>query len=423
MPSALRPMPIGDTGGSIVNLREHNLSRILAALVSSGPLSRAELASRCGLGVTALTKLIADLRERDLVVEAAEVAAPGRGRPTSPIALAGHRWAVAGLMLDRRSIGMSVGTLDGTVLSFEELPVPDGTDGIEAYLPHLAAALERAVGICHAGGRQLLAVELGIAGAADSGAGEVVRSIVNGWSRFPLRDTVHGMLGALPRGVAGTVLVNLDRETNYAMLARIHRSGPEARERTVAYLGGRYAVSGGIFSRSTVEHGSSGLAGEFGHVVVDPTGRQCWCGRRGCVETRLGLAGLYERCSGREGYGSLAALAAKRGRMLDELLARADEGDSLVLSQLGEAGRWLGITVDTVAAVINPQDFIVDGYVARLRRYVELPARRQLDSIGALPSISALRLRFEDGSEQPLHRGMLLAAAQAVVAEPSIAAT
>ncbi len=56
MSPVLRPLPLGDAGGSIVNLREHNLSRILAALVSSGPLSRAELASRCGLGVTALTK-------------------------------------------------------------------------------------------------------------------------------------------------------------------------------------------------------------------------------------------------------------------------------------------------------------------------------------------------------------------------------
>ncbi|MET3143930.1 UNVERIFIED_ORG: putative NBD/HSP70 family sugar kinase [Arthrobacter sp. UYEF2] len=420
MSPVLRPLPLGDAGGSIVNLREHNLSRILAALVSSGPLSRAELASRCGLGVTALTKLIIELRERDLVVEAAEIAPPGMGRPTSPIKLAGHRWALVGLMLDRGSIGMSVGTLDGTVISFEELPVPE-TTGIEAYLPHLEAALERAAGRCHGDGRRILAVELGIAGAADSGAGEVVRSIVNGWSRFPLRDAVRGMLSALPRGVAGSFLVRLDRETNYAMLARLHEPGAADQGRTAAYLGGRYAVSGGIFSRSMVEHGSSGLAGEFGHVVVDPSGRQCWCGRQGCVETRLGLAGLYERCSNREGYGKLATLAAERGRMLEELLDRADQGDPRVLAELDDAGQWLGITVDTVAAVLNPQDFIVDGYIARLGRYVERPARRQLDSIGALPSISALRFRFEDGSEQPLHRGMLLAAAQAIAAEPSVA--
>lgn len=414
-------MPIGDMGGSIVNLREHNLSRILTALVSSGELSRAELASQSGLGVTALTKLIAELRARDLVVEAAEVAAPGRGRPTSPLKLAGHHWATLGLMLDSRSIDLSLAALDGTVVSFEELPVPE-TAGIDAYLPYLAAALEEAALACHNAGREILAVELGIAGAADSASGEVVRSIVNGWSRYPLRDAVRDILAALPQGVARTVLVRLDRETNYTMLARIHRSGAAFHGRTVAYMGGRYAVSGGIFNRSSVEHGSSGLAGEFGHVVVDPMGRQCWCGRRGCLETRLGLAGLYERCAGRDGYGSLDRLAADRGHMIDELLVRADEGDTLVLAELNEAGRWLGIAVDTVAAVINPRDVLVDGFIARLRRYLELPARRQLDSIGALPSISGLRLHFEDGSESPLRQGMLLAAAQAVAAEPSVAA-
>ncbi len=95
--------------------------------------------------------------------------------------------------------------------------------------------------------------------------------------------------------------------------------GPEIRAVELGISGaadrGAGDVIRGIFSRSMVEHGSSGLAGEFGYVVVDPSGRQCWCGRRDCVETRLGLAGLYERCSNRDGYGNLAALAAERGRM------------------------------------------------------------------------------------------------------------
>ena len=418
MSQATRPLPLGDTGGSIINLREHNLSQILLTLAAHGPLSRAEIAARSGLGVTALTKLVAELRNRELVTEVEGILPAGKGRPTSPLGLARHRWAVVGLMLDKRSVEVCVGSLDSTVGSCFSVPAPE-TAGIEAYLPSVETALRQAAELCHGQGRQILAVEVGIPGAANNRTGEVIRSILNGWSRFPLRAAVLDIVAALGHGAAGAVLVGVDRETNYSMLARIHASG--ASDGTVAYLGGRYAVSGGIFSRSTIEHGSSGLAGEFGHVVIDPAGAQCWCGRRGCVETRLGLAGLYARCTGARESDFLGVLASGHPRMIAELLAKADDGDARVLAELDEAGHWLGIAIDTVAAVVNPHDFVVDGFVAALGRHLERPARRQLDSIGALPSIADLKLTFEDGTDV-VRQGMLLAACHAVAAQPSVAA-
>ncbi|MDO5743421.1 MAG: hypothetical protein Q4P23_03050, partial [Micrococcaceae bacterium] len=63
------PRPLGSSGGSIAHLREHNLSQIMLALASGIPLSRSRIAARTGLGITAMTKLVAELRERELAIE------------------------------------------------------------------------------------------------------------------------------------------------------------------------------------------------------------------------------------------------------------------------------------------------------------------------------------------------------------------
>jgi hypothetical protein len=69
MNGSARARTLSNRGGSITNLREHTLSQILRVLARFGPMSRADVAAQCGLQVTALTNLITDLRNRDLVAE------------------------------------------------------------------------------------------------------------------------------------------------------------------------------------------------------------------------------------------------------------------------------------------------------------------------------------------------------------------
>lgn len=415
-----RPVPLGQAGGSIAHLREHNLSQILTNLLLHGPQSRAVLASHLGLGVSALTKLIAQLRQRGLVSEAADPDTPARGRPTNLIVMDRSRWAVAGLMLDRRNIEVVVGRLDGEVLLSRNFPLP-ATENIEQYLPHLTVALHEIVAVCQAHGLVLLSVELGIAGAADRQHGQVVRSMVNNWGSYPLREEVERILAEIPAGVAPGVLVGLDRETNYAMVARIAEGPGLAGSSSIAYLGGRYAASGGLATGLDINHGSSGLAGEIGHVVVDPTGTQCWCGRRGCVETRLGLSSLCARITGAEPT-ALAELAARREALVGDLLRACREGQSSALLQMEQAGFWLAVTIDTVAAVVNPQQFIVDGYLAAFGPYVQPAMNRHLMALGTLPSLVALEVRFTEGDVSVVQRGLLRVAVQSVAQYPAVAA-
>ncbi len=125
------------------------------------------------------------------------------------------------------------------------------------------------------------------------------------------------------------VLVGADRETNYSLLTHVYRGKRRVSGRSLAYIGGRNALSGGLYRRSAIEHGASGLAGEFGHLMIDPQGAKCWSGREGCVETRVGLAHLYSVCMGSPETESFRRLGSGHQTMLNELLAGAKEAVTL----------------------------------------------------------------------------------------------
>ncbi len=414
------PRPLGSSGGSIAHLREHNLSRILLALASETSLSRAQIAARTGLGITAMTKLIAELRGRELAIEVPDTSPGAIGRPSHHIALADNRWSTASLNLDNGAIHVATGGIAGEYDTSYSIRTPESLE-IDEYMNYVAEALNHIASANAKEGKELLALEVAVPGAVNRASGVMMRSILNGWSRqYPLRKVLLDLLQAINRGIAPTVLVGIDRATNYSLLARLRDSPARTQTGTVAHLGGLYAVSGGIYSRSALEHGSTGLAGEFGHFVVDPTGAQCWCGRRGCVETRIGLASLYTRCNGEHDSAVrlLPQLALRHEHFVRQILSRAEAGDELVLRELNEAGRWLGITVDTIATIVNPGALLIDGYLSALAKYLEPEMTRQLESVGPVPAISGLGIAFAEEPFTPVNRGMQIAAGLAVAMQP-----
>lgn len=416
------PRPLGSSGGSIAHLREHNLSQIMLALASGMPLSRSRIAARTGLGITAMTKLVAELRERELAIEVPDTSPGTMGRPSHHVAISNKRWSSASLSLDNGFIYVATGGIDGEYDTSYCIRTPISLE-IDAYMDYVAGALGHIAAQNAARGTELLALEVSVPGAVNRASGVMMRSILNDWSRpYPLRQVLLDLLRSIGEGVATTVLVGIDRATNYSLLGRLKDHPVRTETSTIAHLGGLYAVSGGIYSRSALEHGSTGLAGEFGHFVIDPTGEQCWCGRRGCVETRIGLAGLYARCGGSETSAQLVPqLALRHEHLVGQLLSRAESGDPLVLRELCEAGRWLGITVDTIATIVNPGTLLIDGYLSALAKHLEPTMTSQLESVGPVPSISGLGISFADAPFTPVNRGMHIAAALAVAMEPGAA--
>ena len=201
-------------------------------------------------------------------------------------------------------------------------------------------------------------VGIGVPGIIDMDTG-MLRESPNlpGWSEFPVRAEIERRLG---------IPVTLENDANAAALGEKWLGAGKNHE-SMCMLTLGTGVGGGIVLNGKIWHGMNGMAGELGHINVEPEGHPCNCGSRGCLEQYASATAVVRMA--RE------AIASK----LSENLARAAEGaefDSRHVYQLakqGDAaaqqvfrrvGRSLGIVLADMVNGFNLPIYVIGGGVA-----------------------------------------------------------
>jgi glucokinase len=161
--------------------------------------------------------------------------------------------------------------------------------------------------------------------------------------------------------------VVVENDANLAALAE-QRLGAARGFRHVVMVTLGTGIGGGIVVDGRVQLGAAGFAGEIGHMVVDPTGPACPCGRRGC----------WERFASGAGLGVLAREAALAGRLGEvvrlaggdpesvrgeDVSAAAAAGDPAARRVIEEVGAWIGFGLANLACVLDPECFVLGGGV------------------------------------------------------------
>ncbi len=163
--------------------------------------------------------------------------------------------------------------------------------------------------------------------------------------------------------------VLIENDANFAVLAE-HRLGAARGYDDVVLVTLGTGIGGGIVIGGRVQVGAAGFAGEIGHMVVDPAGPACPCGRRGC----------WERFASGAGLGVLAREAALAGRLGEvvrlaggdpesvrgeDVSAAAASGDPAARRVIEEVGWWTGFGLANLAAVLDPECFVLGGGVVQ----------------------------------------------------------
>ncbi len=136
-------------------------------------------------------------------------------------------------------------------------------------------------------------------------------------------------------------------------------------------------IGGGIIVDRSIYRGN-GFAGELGHMIVDPGGLPCTCGNYGCWETRVSgrrLDDLARRIAASDPQGLVAAFAGEELVQGIHLNAAALDGDGAAIGAFAEVGEWLGRGLALLAAVLDPEVFVVGGAVAEAGDLLLEPAR------------------------------------------------
>jgi len=278
--------------------RRHNRSLVLRTIFRSGPVSRADLARSTHLTRAATSELAAELLAEGLVEELGTRSDQGVGKPATLLGLVPDaRFTVTLDLSDDARFRAALVDLGGKVLE-RRIADRDGRRSDAA----LDLATELCVDLVAAADRPLLGVGVGSPGVVDP-AGIVLEAPNLGWHGLELSTL-------LTRALDVPVPVHVANDANAAALGELGLGGPAERSLLLVKIG--HGVGAGLVLDGHLVVGDRFAAGEIGHVVVDPDGEVCACGRTGCLETAAAAPRL--RRAGRAGKDA-------GGRRLGEALA------------------------------------------------------------------------------------------------------
>ncbi len=144
-----------------------------------------------------------------------------------------------------------------------------------------------------------------------------------------------------------------------------------------------WGVGAGLILDGKVYRGTSGFASEFAHIPLDPNGKQCACGKKGCLETLVSGDALVEKAieGKNKNIGSLIHTFCKEYNnhiTPDNIIHFANQGDSYSLKLIQEVGEELGRGIAYLIQILNPHYIILSGRVAKAKEYLETSLRQSL---------------------------------------------
>ena len=341
------------------DVRRHNLSRLLRHLHVEGATSRADLTAMTGLNRSTVKALTEDLVSMSLLRETAPVGRGGAGRPS--ITVEPEPDVVYVLALDigvehMTAVRIGVG---GVVLDRRELQQSVSDYSVKRTLTRLVRLARQLFEGAPKGG-VCLGIGVGVCGVVSAEDG-LVRFAPNlGWVDVPLRDLLAERLGtSLP--------IDLGNDGDLGAVAENLR-GVARGVLDLVYVSGEVGIGGGILLDGRPLRGTGGYAGEIGHMCVDPRGRLCRCGRRGCWETEISDQAV------------LLSTGAPAGSSLTDVLQAHAAGERWTQAGMRRVGRFLGLGVGNLVNVFNPELIVFGGAVRHIYTDTEPYVREALET-------------------------------------------
>lgn len=386
-------------GPSQDEIRRQNLGALLRYVHINGPTSRAELTAALGLNRSTIGALTADLAAAGLVTEQAPRGAGRAGRPSLVVRPESARVYAYALVIGVDRLRAARVGLGGLILDQREASRPRGMPARETA-PLLAGFVKE---MSAATPPDSIYVGGGVAvcGMVRREDGMVRLTPNTGWLDEPLGTVLRAEIG-------GEHPVSVRNVADLAALAE-HRRGAAVGCDNLIYLYGDVGVGAGIIAGGRAVTGHGGYGGEVGHMVVNPRGRPCGCGSRGCWETEIGEHALLRAAARGDAFGCEALLAVVEATRV---------GDAAAQSAVRQVGDWLGFGVANLVNVFNPEMVIFGGTLRHIYLAAAAQVRSRLNAMALAACREHVRLRTPSLGEDAALIGAAELAFERLLADP-----
>ena len=267
------------------------------------------------------------------------------GRPPRLLSLRQDRMLCASLFLARDKLHLGIVNLAGQVTAYRDVPVPEGDFVPERVLPWMMDCLEQFLRE-HQGQDLCRTVGVVVPGILDMGTGEIVFSANFKWERVPL-------LEQLSRRLPEWTFI-LENDVKAVAVAE-HQFGEAKGFRNIVVLNIGDGVGAAVMLNNEIYRGKDNMAGEIGHIILNPAGKICECGKAGCLQTYLSQRMLLAEA--RAVYPQAATPA--------HLYALYRQGDTFAKAMMNQVGEYAAIAVNLLANTYAPEVVLLCGSMMR----------------------------------------------------------
>ena len=325
-------------GASSEFVRDINRRIVLNLIRTRQPISRADLARLSGLQRSTISLIVEELVNEHWVIEGPTGRLP-RGRRPTFLRLNDDR-VIIGVDLRPGETTIALANVNGKFTSQEVIATPtDAQAGVDVLVRRTQALVRSS--------KEKKVEGIGISLPGRFTAGHLVFAPNLKWRDLDIRGPISKATG---------IDVELENAANACVLAAIWFDGMESCRNLVVVTVSE-GIGAGILINGQLARGLNGMAGEFGHVPLDPDGPRCGCGSRGCWEVfgsnRAALRYYHESTSNAGGLS------------FPDLLSLADQGNTRAARALEKMAHYLGRGMRMIVAGLAPERIILIGDLTR----------------------------------------------------------
>lgn len=362
-----------------------------------GDVSRPQIARRLGLSLPTVTNLVQQLLEDGILTESGFSQSQG-GRRARLLRLNSAHIRAVGVECSLLGTEAVLVDLSGKVLARHSLAAPATRDP-EAAMNAIYGLVDQV--LAQTGQDKPNGIGVGVSGFVNRAEGISVQfPRAENWSNVPVASLLSR------RYRLKTFVVN---DVQAATLGEL-RYGIGQGCRDFLYLHIGRGIRLGIVVGGELYYGSSGKAGELGHMVVVEDGPICYCGNYGCLESLAGPPAIVNQALDAISKGVESTIlnhvtGGVSGVDFGMVLSAATGGDRLATNLLAKAGQYIGRAVANLSNVLDPELVIVGGNPGQLGQPLVEVINQTFRSVAMPPVRDRVQIRMSQFESRPCSLG------------------
>lgn len=252
---------------------------------------------------------------------------------------------IVGLDIGGTKSSVVLGTTDGKILDKATAPT-EIDQGPDATILRLISDTRTLLSRNSISTDTVMGAGICSGGPLDSAEGVIYRPAnLPGWDAVPIKRLVEDALH-LP--------AVLENDADCCALAELFFGAARGKKNIVSFTWGT-GIGAGVIINGRLYSGTTGLAGEIGHITYIPGGRLCQCGKLGCIEAYASGSSIARIARERVSSGEISTLEDPTSITTERVCDAARSGDSLAAEVLTDAAKAMGHAVSLAAHTLNPE--------------------------------------------------------------------